>query len=256
MKLAFSKPTKNEEQKRMLIEGFRAVGFDGLQLKGEYNPYLDEPERFYEDWPQLKGTGSALIAPGKLDPEGKARLRKIIAFAGRTGCELIVFVHTQARDGVGPDELRAFAREFSQFGREALDAGTKFSIHNHAGQALMLPADFEIFYDAAEDGTVGLTLDTAHLVRAGEADIAGTIRRFADVIDNYHLKDIANDEFRVLGQGDIDFEPVFTAIAESGFDGWVSCDEESGSGIVEAMEITYRFMRDGLIRHGAMKEES
>lgn len=97
-------------------------------------------------------------------------------------------------------------------------------------------------------GTVGLTVDTAHLVKSGVSDIAGLIRDLRDVIDNFHLKDFADGCFRVLGTGDIDFGPVFAAILETGYDGWLSADEESGADVVEAMRQCYRFMTGRLGR--------
>ena len=51
---------------------------------------------------------------------------------------------------------------------------------------------------------------------------------------------------RVLGEGNIDFEPIFRSIKEIGYDGWVSTDEESGSEVLEAMETCMAFMKEGL----------
>ena len=64
-------------------------------------------------------------------------------------------------------------------------------------------------------------------------------------IDNFHLKDFDSD-WRVLGEGAIDFGPVFAAIRDIGFDGWVSTDEESGADFVEAMATCHRFVTEGL----------
>jgi sugar phosphate isomerase/epimerase len=73
----------------------------------------------------------------------------------------------------------------------------------------MYRRDFDVFFDAVDDRTVTLTVDTAHLVKSGIDDIAGVLRDFREVIDNVHLKDIADGDFKVLGQGHIDFAPVF-----------------------------------------------
>lgn len=68
MKLAFSKPTASEEETQLLFTRFRQVGYDGLQLKaGQYMAYLDQPERFVDDWGQYPGSASALIVWGTPD---------------------------------------------------------------------------------------------------------------------------------------------------------------------------------------------
>jgi sugar phosphate isomerase/epimerase len=50
----------------------------------------------------------------------------------------------------------------------------------------------------------------------------------------------------VLGDGEIDFGPVFQAIHDIGYDGWVSCDEESGSELRGALEQCYGVLAQGL----------
>ena len=122
----------------------------------------------------------------------------------------------------------------------------KLSLHNHHGQAVMTREDLEVFFGAIEEGAVGLTVDTAHLVKSGVTDVAGVIRDFAGVIDNFHLKDYADGQWRVLGSGAIDFEPIFAAIGDIGYDGWLSTDEESDAPLLPAMEHCVEFMKAGL----------
>ena len=110
----------------------------------------------------------------------------------------------------------------------------------------MFREDVAVFFDAVAEGTVGLTVDTAHFVKSGVEDIAGIIRDAAHVIDNFHLKDFADGEFRVLGTASIDFDPIFAAIRDIDYDGWISTDEESGADLLEAMEHCLHFMKDGL----------
>jgi sugar phosphate isomerase/epimerase len=173
-------------------------------------------------------------------------LKAVFAFARAVATECVVFCHTVPREGLGADEIRAFARSLSELGKEAHDMGLRLSLHHHHGQPVMHRKDFDLFFDAVTDDAVGLTVDTAHLVKSGVTDIAGLIRDFRHVIDNFHLKDIENGEFRVLGTATIDFDPVFTAIREIGYDGWVSTDEESGADLAQAMEHCLLFMTAGL----------
>jgi inosose dehydratase len=49
------------------------------------------------------------------------------------------------------------------------------------------------------------------------------------------MKDFADGQWKILGEGAIDFGPVFQAIRDIGYDGWVSADEESGGDVVDGM---------------------
>ncbi len=247
MKLGFSKPTRTAAEQDALFAHFGGVGFDGLQLKSsQYRDYLDDPARFRDRYAMYPGVASGLIHGGKLDDAGIAMLRRLIAFAGAVGAERIILWPDIARQGLTDDDIRASARSMATLGNEAIAAGTRLSLHHHYGQVVMHRGDFDLFFDAVPDGSVGLTVDTAHLVKSGVEDVAGLIRDFRSVIDNIHTKDYADGEWRVLGQGEIDFVPIFAAVKEIGYDGWVCADEESGSELLGAMGACYRFLRDGL----------
>ena len=247
MRFAFSKPTANEDETRTLLTQFRQAGYDGLQLKsGQYMPYLAEPGRFLQQWGSQPGVASALIVANRLDDMGVEQLRRLFGFGKAVGTELVVFCHGVSRKGLTPSNLCGFARRLSQLGKEAKDRGLKLSLHHHYDQPVMLREDLDVFFGAVHPGAVGLTVDTAHLVKSGVQDVAGLIRHMAPVIDNFHMKDFASGEFKVLGEGKIDFAPIFAAVREIGYDGWVSADEESGAELLSAMDHCHRFMKQGL----------
>ena len=243
MKIAFSKPTRNDEQQRELIATFRDCGYEGLQLKlGQYRAYIEDPPGIFADHPQLHGAISGVIVGVRADDEAAvAQLRKVTRFANRVAADLIVVV-----PGGGRDDIPGIAGQFAELAKEAADTGARLTLHNHADSPIMLPDDFEVFYEQGADTPYGFTVDTAHLVKSGVPDIQGVIRAFAPSIDNFHIKDIAAGEWAVLGDGEIDFDPVFRAIRDIGYDGWVSCDEESGSELRGAMTQCYRVLADGL----------
>ena len=82
MKIAFSKPTRDDAGQRELFGGFRSAGYAGLQLKGnQYGEFVADPPGFAGRWGGDQALTSALITMGTLDDAGVARLRQIIAFA-------------------------------------------------------------------------------------------------------------------------------------------------------------------------------
>ncbi|HEX5323098.1 MAG TPA: sugar phosphate isomerase/epimerase [Capsulimonadaceae bacterium] len=240
--LDFSIPTSGASEQRALFDHFAEYGYSGLQLKGgQYMRYLEDPERFLADW--KASTRLSLIFWGPLDDPGIARLRLALQFAGAIGAKMVVFCHAHSRSGVTEADIASFARTISDLGAESAKSGVKLSVHNHYDQPVMHREDIATFFDAATPGAVGLTVDTAHLVKSGVADIAGVLREFRGVVDNIHLKDLAGGEFRSLGQGEIPFGPIFAAMKEIDYRGMLCADEESGASVVEGMAVASRFIR-------------
>jgi inosose dehydratase len=245
MKLAFSKPTATDAERHHLFTSFRSCGYEGLQLKyGQYSEYIDQPERFIEQWGgEAQAIASGLIVGGSLDHDGVEALRRLFKFAHHVGTERIVFCHAQPRQGLSNADIKGFAKILSDLGKEAsLHYGVALSLHHHYNQPVMYRQDFAVFFDAVDDQAVNLTVDTAHLVKSGITDIAGIISDYRHVIDTIHVKDFAHGSFELLGQGSIDFVPVFDVLHRIGYNGWLCADEESGSDLPGAMETCARFM--------------
>ena len=62
MKIAFSKPTRDDAGQRELFDGFRSAGYAGLQLKGnQYGEFVADPPGFAGRWGGGQALTSALI---------------------------------------------------------------------------------------------------------------------------------------------------------------------------------------------------
>ncbi|MBO0782658.1 MAG: TIM barrel protein [Ktedonobacteraceae bacterium] len=248
MKIAFSQPTSTATEQQTLFTRYRSFGYSGLQLKaGQYSAYVDQPARFIEQWgtdtPHL---ASGLITAGLLDTTGIASLRALFRFAQAVGSERVIFCHSQPRQSLSQADIKNYARILSDLGKEAQQHGISLSLHHHYNQPVMHRQDFAVFFEAASDQSVKLTIDTAHLVKSGIHDIAGVIRDYRQFIDNIHIKDIADGAFKLLGQGTIDFLPVFSTLHDIAYDGWICADEESGSDCLEALQLCAHFLTQSL----------
>lgn len=249
-KLAFSRPTSGEAEFRQLLNTFMSIGYEGLQLKfGQYSPYLSEPDRFLDHVGAIAAEADmSLIVGCDLSEEGVALLRRTIQFASRLQSDLVIFCHARTRESVSGDDIKQFASILSDIGKEARQSGTALSLHHHFNQPVMYYDDLRLFFDHVDPMDVGLTVDTAHLVKSGVSDVSRVVHDFAHVINNFHFKDlnIENSEFKVLGEGDIDFEPIFSSMREVNYRGWISADEESGSGLMAGMGQCYDFISRNL----------
>ncbi|MGA2033491.1 MAG: sugar phosphate isomerase/epimerase family protein [Thermoguttaceae bacterium] len=70
---------------------------------------------------------------------------------------------------------------------------------------------------------LGLTLDIGHLHCQGELPIAAVIRQWGGRLVNVHVEDMraGRHEHLMFGEGEIDFPPVFRALAEARYGGGV-----------------------------------
>jgi sugar phosphate isomerase/epimerase len=104
--------------------------------------------------------------------------------------------------------------------------------------------DFGVFFSAADH--VGLTVDTAHLVKSGVTDVPALIRDFAPVIDNIHLKDYEAEEWRILGRGTLNFKDIAAALTDINYTAWLCVDEESPASLPEGLTASRTYLRDTL----------
>src|SRR6266568_7102054 len=120
MKLAFSQATPDMEEQQLLFTRYRTFGYTGLQLKfSQYQNYVQEPERFIEQWgSDTSNLASGLITGGLLDKEGIVSLRALFAFAHAVGSERVIFCHDQPRQGLLSSDIQSYAKKLSELGKE------------------------------------------------------------------------------------------------------------------------------------------
>lgn len=247
MKPAYSRPTRGDEERTRLFDRFPAFGFQGLQLKAsQYRDFVDAPNLFLEQFGDQSGIASGLIYWGALDEAGIEATRQLIRFAARVGSERVVFCHNTTREGLTDELLRSYVHILGALGDEAEHLGVTLSLHNHYGQPVMLADEIARFFDLLRRPSVKLTVDTAHLAKAGVWDLAGVIRRFKEVIDNVHLKDYADGEWRTLGQGKVDLPSILEALKDIRYDGWLCVDEESGFDLDHSLRQSYALIEPWL----------
>ena len=88
------------------------------------------------------------------------------------------------------------------------------------------PEEFEELLSGLTHRRLGLNFDVGHFYCVG-VDPAAAARRLAPHLRHVHLEDIApSREHRHLvpGRGAIDFDSVFAALADIGYDGWVTVE--------------------------------
>jgi len=88
-----------------------------------------------------------------------------------------------------------------------------------------LPQALEIA-DQFKPDAVGVNVNTGNFHRAGQ-DAAAAIRELRERVRHVHIEDVAADgsgAIVVPGTGQVDFAPVFAAVDEVGYTGWLTID--------------------------------
>lgn len=129
-----------------------------------------------------------------------------------------------------------------RLGVAAARMGVTATLHPHVGT--MIVNDVEV-RRVLMDSTIGLCLDTGHLLIGG-CDPVALASEHADRILHTHLKDVdagwaarvrsrevsytdavRKGMYRPLGQGDIDIAGIVTSLEASGFDGWYVLEQDT-----------------------------
>ncbi len=160
------------------------------------------------------------------------------------------------------------ANGMNQLGMLGKEKGMKVCLHAHMGTGIESEEEIDKFLEMTDPETVSLLFDTGHLTLAG-ANPVEVFKRHQKRIGHIHVKDVRsaivdqlNREdlsfldgvlrgmFTVPGDGDmVDWDGVFGAVKESGYDGWIVVEAEQDPALADPLEYAMKareFMRQKL----------
>lgn len=142
------------------------------------------------------------------------------------------------------DQWKSLFAGLEELGKIANDNDMRLCYHPHMGTGVMIQSEVDRLMEYTKPELVHLLLDTGHLAFAG-ADPLEITRKYGSRIKHIHLKDVraevvarvreANLSFKdaieagvftVPGDGMIDFMPIFEALAQADFEGWLVIEAE------------------------------
>ncbi|MDR1766523.1 MAG: myo-inosose-2 dehydratase [Lachnospiraceae bacterium] len=184
--------------------------------------------------------------------------REKAAFLKAAGAKLVVAAEVTGSSCWDPREYRGtkgveklddegwglFLSGLDEAGEYCNGLGMRLVYHVHSGTAVETTEETRRLVAGTDAGKVSILADTGHLTYCGN-DLAGFFREFAPRIKYVHLKNLrplVMDEvkrygidfnhavrcgvFTVPGDGGIDFMPVFEALAQGGYTGWMVVEAE------------------------------
>jgi inosose dehydratase len=216
------------------IDDIGAVGFGGIQLRGEAFAHYGDRPKALRDLLEARGLKFAVLSSGNLSIDA-AREREAIALhmrharflrdAGGTYLQ-IIDERPKGRAVIAAD-YRRLGRLMTELGKRTADLGVRLVYHHHMNSTGEKPHEIAAVLDAADRRHVKLLFDVAHYQQGG-GDPAAALRRYREWIEVVHLKDVRSRaaggsppyEFVELGRGRVDLPAVFAALKAIAFDKW------------------------------------
>lgn len=161
----------------------------------------------------------------------------------------------------GDPEWSLLADGIAVLARHAAEFGITLTYHHHMGTGVQTIEETRKLLEITDPDDLGLLFDTGHFAMSGE-DPAAALREFLPRVRHIHLKDIRltvadkarnnrmsfldavkEGVFTVPGDGDLDFEPVFRLLEESGYEGWMVVEAEQDPAKANPLEYAQKGRR-------------
>jgi inosose dehydratase len=238
---------------RLAAREIAEEGFQGIEVfDGNLVVLRDEAVEVRRTWDRI---GLELVSVyvganfifGDVLEEELGKVRQSALLAREFGASHLVFGGGARRAaGVRDDDVTALARGLDRAAGIASDLGLTSSYHPHLGTIVESPEELARLMPLT---SVQFCPDTGHLA-AGGGNPAEEIRKYGDRLAHVHLKDFdfTTGAFVALGEGDLDFAEIITALREENYDGWLMVElDEYGGDPREAAAISMAHLR-GLIQ--------
>jgi len=212
-----------------------AAGYAGVEL---FDGNLIEYEERPDELRQLLGElGLQLVAVysganfifDEILEEELWRIRRAAVLAAELDAEqLVVGGGAKRSTGTSDEDYSRLAGALDRVAAIAEEHGLRASYHPHLSTIVETPEQLERVMSRSR---IDFCPDTAHLAGAG-GDPAELVRRYADRISYVHVKDLTTNPlaFLPLGEGELDLAAVLAALAEAGYDGWITVELDAFDG--------------------------
>jgi len=151
------------------------------------------------------------------------------------------------RDG-SASEVVGFAGKLNQMGRKIKDAGMKLCYHNHSFEFEKKSGKtiYDLIFENSDPELVQIEMDLAWVVNA-KVDPLKLMDRYRGRIPVLHCKDITADgTLAPVGKGVVPFKDIIPEAKRMGVEWYVVEQDNSRRPILEAIDISYRYLAQAL----------
>lgn len=224
VKEAYYLTNRSSEQ---ALTDIAAAGYAGFELfDGDLLEYAGRGDEFQALLTKLKlqlvavYAGANFIYSEILEDE-LSRIERAALFAKQMGAEhLVVGGGAFRASGIQTEDLSRLGRGLDGVVAIGHRVGLTTSYHPHLGTLVEAPDQIAEVFDHT---SINFCPDTAHQF-AARGNPAELIRKYAARIKYVHLKDFKGGKFVPLGEGQLNFAEIFSALQEIHYDGWVTVE--------------------------------
>lgn len=262
-----------------VLDEMRETGYDGTEL-GDWGFMPTDPAALQDELARRQLTMLGAFVPVALaNPNDHQRgvetavrtARLLRDVAGES--PFIVLADDNATDplrtlnagrvtpemGLSAEQWAVYTSGAEQVARAVRDeSGLRTIFHHHCAGFVETPDEVATFLGRTDPDLLGLCFDTGHYRFGGGDPVAG-LRQHAERIWHVHFKDCHPDVaarsraegwdylkslhhgvFCELGQGDVDFPAVLTALREMNYSGWIVVEQDVLPGMGRPKESARR----------------
>lgn len=228
----------------------RALDLRGIQVCNQWfssflltKPYREVEKEFDKASDFLKALGAKVIGVSEQSYSIQGKIEQPV---------------WEGKYVMNDDEWRMLVDGLNRLGKIAQDKGMILTFHHHMGTVVQTEEEIDRFMEMVDPELVYLLFDSGHLSFAG-IDPVKVLKKYVDRVRHVHLKDIRSEKvkeskaksfsflqgvregvFTVPGDGDVDFEPLFDVLAESGYEGWVVVEAEQDPAKANPLEYALK----------------
>jgi L-ribulose-5-phosphate 3-epimerase len=223
----------------------RTYALRRLLEKVELRCVIETGARFLLD-PRRKHQPT-LISPTADEREHRLLfLCQAVDIARELGADAISFWSGTAIDQAPPETLmERIVEGCSRLADYAQVRGVRLAFEPEPGMFIDTMVQFGKLYEQMRSPNFGLTLDLGHLHCLGEVPIAEHIQARRNILWNIHIEDMRRGvhEHLMFGDGEIDFPPLFQALADIDYQGGVHVElSRHGHDAVNAARQAFTFL--------------
>jgi sugar phosphate isomerase/epimerase len=169
---------------------------------------------------------------------------RFLAIGDEMACKMLKVTAGRLRNSAfQEDEARTVAAWLAQTCDRAARHGVRVVTEIHFGQYCETTAMARRMIDLVNRANFGVILDAGNMHITGDSYGAESVKRLGDRIFHVHVKDMVRAEpsdkkaydypagrFKraPLNEGNVDHRSLFRALAESGYNGYLSCEASGG----------------------------
>lgn len=223
-----------------VLDAVAAAGYDGIEVTNRtIGAYRDDGAGFARALAgrTLRLSAIALSVPsGWTVPESQeddlAEVARWTSFLQQfPGVPLALGGATSHQPAGTAAVFASACRLYNDVGALGYRAGVPVLVHptSHGASILQTADEYARLLDALDPTTVHFGPDTGHMLAGGQ-DVVAQVERYLPRIRQLHVKDARRDgTWAPFGHGDLDIDGLLRLLVASGFDGWLTIEEEDDS---------------------------